>query len=265
MSKTLTTDTVLDRIVATKRREVEKLKTLGPPGPPAQPRRDFVAGLRNPGPGRRAIIAEIKRASPSAGVIRDPFDPGAIARAYQAAGAAAISVLTDAEFFQGSLAVLAEVRAAVDLPLLRKDFIIDRVQLEEAAAGADAVLLIARILDDELLQELFAAARGLGLAVLVEVHDRHDLARSLALTPRPDLIGVNNRNLADFTVSVARTLDLLPLIPKEITVVSESGLSDPAVLTQLSRAGVRAFLIGTSLMRAPDPGVALRKLVYNDD
>jgi indole-3-glycerol phosphate synthase len=221
----------------------------------------FAAALRDRRPGR-PIIAEIKKASPSAGVLREPFDPVAIARAYTQAGARCLSVITDEKFFQGSLDVLRQVRAVTALPLLRKDFIIDAVQLEEAVeAGADAVLLIARILDDALLADLYAAAIALGLETLLEVHDAADLERALALSPRPQLIGVNNRDLADFTVSLRRTLDLLPLLPPGVTLVSESGLSDPADLDRLLAAGVHAFLVGTALMKAEDPGAALRRLV----
>jgi indole-3-glycerol phosphate synthase len=262
-SGTRETGTILDRIVAVKRREVEELKKKDRDRevPPA-PRRDFLAALRSERPGR-AVIAEIKHASPSAGVIREPFHPAEIARGYEANGARAVSVLTDEQFFQGSLAVLRQVRAAVDLPLLRKDFIIDRLQIQEAAtAGADAVLLIARILSDELLAGLYAAANELGLASLIEVHDEDDLRRALALRPEPKLIGVNNRDLADFSVSIGRTLGLLPRMPPTITLVSESGLSDSATLDRLREAGVHAFLIGSSLMKAPDPGAALRRMVY---
>jgi indole-3-glycerol phosphate synthase len=267
------TNTVLDRIVVAKLVEVEKIKSMKPAGfgvrsgaaVPAFRGRDFLGALRSVPPGRRAVIAELKRASPSAGIIRDPFEPAVLARAFESNGAAALSALTDVEFFRGSLAVLAEARAATGLPVLRKDFVIDAVQVEEAvAAGADAVLLIARILDDELFQGLYDEARSQGLAVLVEVHDQRDLERSLALKPAPALLGINNRNLSDFTVSVERTLALLPLIPTGITVVSESGLSDPATLDLLEKAGVHAFLIGTALMRAPDPGQALRNLVRKE-
>jgi indole-3-glycerol phosphate synthase len=270
MSGVRQTGTILDQIVAVKREEVEKLKGRGQEvSPPAKgrdrevsPTRDLTAALRAERPGR-AVIAEIKRASPSAGVIREPFLPAEIARAYAANGARAISVLTDEKFFQGSLAVLREVRATVELPLLRKDFIIDRVQITEAAeAGADAVLLIARILDNALMAELYAAAGELGLAALIEVRDAEDLRRTLMLQPAPQLIGVNNRDLADFTVSIQRTLDLIPVIPRTVTLVSESGLSDPATLDRLRAAGVQAFLIGTSLMKAADPGEALKRMVH---
>lgn len=262
MTRTRETGTILDRIVAQKWQEVAELKKKDQDRevPPTK-KRDFVAALLADRPGR-AVIAEIKRASPSAGVIRDPFHPAEIARAYEANGARAISVITDEKFFQGSLAVLREVRAATGLPLLRKDFIIDRVQIEEAAeAGADAVLLIARILSDELFADLYRAAGEMELDSLIEVHDGDDLRRALALRPAPKLIGINNRDLSDFTVSVSRTLDLMPDIPPGAAVVSESGLSDPATLDRLCRAGVRAFLIGTSLMKAADPGEALRRMV----
>lgn len=266
------TATVLDKIVARKVEEVIAARGRRVPRGCgcsdeclAVPKRDpgrpgFIAALRS---GRgRPIIAEIKKASPSAGVIREPFDPEAIARAYQAAGARCISVITDEKFFQGSLDVLRRVRAVTTLPLIRKDFIIDWVQLAEAVeAGADAALLIARILDDELMSYLYGAATEMGLDVLIEVHDAPDLERVLNLAPRPSLIGVNNRDLADFTVSIDRTLRLLPLVPPGVLLVSESGLSDTTMLDALLAAGAGAFLIGTSLMKADDPGMMLRRLV----
>ncbi len=272
MAKILQTDTILDKIVATKIREVaERKTTVGEPIPVGEPFQarsgtgtKFLDSLTNPSRPGRPIIAEIKKASPSAGVIRDPFEPVKIAQAYRDHGARAISILTDESFFQGSLDYLAAVRAAVDLPLLRKDFIIDQVQIEDAATvGADAVLLIARILSDELFQQLYEAAGELGLETLVEVHDEQDLDRTMKLTPAPPIIGVNNRNLADFSVSIQTTKRLLPLMPEGTTVVSESGLTDLAALEELTAAGAHAFLIGTAFMKADDPGSELRKLVYD--
>jgi len=266
MSGILTTETVLDKIVATKLREVEDLKARrGSESPPskAPDPRDFVAALSDTGGARRSIIAEAKKASPSAGVIRDPFDHLAIARAYQENGARAISVVTDAEFFQGSLEMLEQIRREVSIPLLCKDFIIDPVQVDETReAGADAILLIARILDDELFQRLYKRVSILGMASLVEVHDERDLKRALKLDPVPRLIGVNNRNLADFSVSIDTTLRLLPMMPKGVVVVSESGLGDSVALDALTKAGAHAFLIGTAFMKAADPGAALREMAY---
>jgi indole-3-glycerol phosphate synthase len=264
----LQTGTILDRIVAKKLAEVEKLKSLPRPGPPRErrsknPGENFLRAVRDKEKKGRPIIAEIKRASPSAGVLRDPFLPAGIAKAYKQNGARAVSVITDQEFFQGSLEALIEVGDTVDLPLLRKDFIIDRVQVEDAAgAGAGAVLLIARILSDDLLKELYEMSASLSLAPLIEVHDKKDLERALALSPAPGLVGINNRDLSDFSVSVDRTLSLLPEIPEGVTIVSESGLSDPATLDRLMDEGVDAFLIGTALMKADDAGEALRRLVY---
>ena len=266
------TATILDQIVARKAEEVAAARArrmprgCGFPEAVAPPlRRDparpgFHFALQH---GRgRPIIAEIKKASPSAGVLREPFDPAAIARGYEAAGARCISVITDENFFQGSLGVLQKVRAATALPIIRKDFIIDWVQLQEAVeAGADAALLIARILDDDLMADLYAAAKELGLDVLIEVHDAPDLERVLALKPAPRLIGVNNRDLADFSVSIERTIRLLSLVPPGVTLVSESGLADAETLDRLLAAGAGAFLIGTSLMKADDPGAALKRLV----
>jgi indole-3-glycerol phosphate synthase len=265
MAGVLHTSTILDRIVAQKLIEVERLKSGPPPRPPAagRPAHAFIAALRHEKRRGRPIIAEVKHASPSAGVLRDPFDPAAIARAYEQNGARCLSVITDEKFFQGSLEYLVRARAAVGIPILRKEFIIDEVQIEEArSAGADAVLLIVRILDPTLLRGLYRGAAEHGLDALIEVHDEKDLARALELRPAPALIGVNNRDLSDFSVDAGRTLRLLPLMPEETLAVSESGLSQPAVLDRLREAGVDAFLIGTSLVKAPDPGAALHELVY---
>jgi indole-3-glycerol phosphate synthase len=222
-----------------------------------EPRRGFAESLRRPG---RAIVAEVKKASPSRGVIRADFDPVAIARAYEAGGARALSVLTDAPFFQGSLAYLAEIRRVVALPLLRKDFVIDPYQLHEARAfGADAALLIVAILDDARLRDLSALARELELDALVEVHTRSELVRALEAGAK--LVGVNNRDLRTFVTRLEVTEELAPHVPEGVTLVAESGFRTAAELARLERAGAKAFLIGESLMAAPDPGAALRALL----
>ncbi len=217
------------------------------------PRRSLRAALeRCP----RAIIAEVKKASPSRGVLRPDFDPVRIASAYAKAGAAAISVLTEQRYFQGHLDHLAAIRGAVDVPLLRKDFVFDAYQLYEARAfGADAVLLIVAILADPELQELLWVADELNLAALVEVHTRDELQRAARNGAR--LIGINNRDLRTFHTSLTVTEDLLPSVPAEAFVVAESGIETPADIERLERHGVTAFLIGEALMRSPDPGARL--------
>ena len=264
MSPVVETNTVLDKIVARKQKEVEALKAAGKIDfKPDLRKRGFREALVDSSRQGRPIIAEVKRASPSAGVIRKDFNPGSIAAAYSSSGARCISVLTDETFFQGSLDHLAAVRKVCDLPLLRKDFIIDKVQVVETGGwGADCMLLIVRILGDDLLKSLYESALSQGLEVLLEVHDHKDLERALALDPRPLLLGVNNRDLADFTVSVNRTLSLLPHVPPDTAVISESGLSGAAVLDELLDSGVSGFLVGTALMREEDEGRALRDLVY---
>jgi indole-3-glycerol phosphate synthase len=205
------------------------------------------------------VIAEFKRRSPSAGTLREAADVAEIARAYERAGAQALSVLTEEAHFDGSLKDLRAARAACGLPVLRKDFIVDPYQLYEArAAGADAVLLIVAALDAKELEGLHLLARGLGLDVLVEVHDAEELSR--ALDAGGELIGINNRDLRDFSVEVERTFTLLQGIPAGVTVVSESGISDPEQLVRLQQAGVAAVLVGEALMRATDPEAALRAL-----
>ncbi len=206
------------------------------------------------------VIAEIKRRSPSRGVIRADFDAVAIARAYAGAGAAALSVLTDERDFGGSLAILAAVRAAVALPLLRKDFVVDAYQIDEArVAGADAVLLIVAALAPEILAQLRERALALGLDVLVEVHDEAELDVAKAIGA--DLIGVNNRDLRSFSsIDLAVTERLAPSVPHGATLVSESGIKTPADIARLARCGAAAFLVGESLMREPDVGRALRTL-----
>lgn len=220
------------------------------------PVRDFIGRLRRPGIG---IIAEVKKASPSAGVIRPDFDPVAIAKTYEAHGADCISVLTDRPFFQGDLSYLTAIQDVVRLPVLRKEFILDRYQLLEArAAGADAVLLIAEILPAESLKRLFDEATELGLQVLVELHDAEQLPRVLECGAT--LIGINNRDLRTFATSLEHTLELLPQVPSDRCIVSESGIKTHEDLLILEKAGVHAVLVGESLMRATDIGAALDRL-----
>jgi indole-3-glycerol phosphate synthase len=249
---------ILERIVAAKRAEVEAARKRSPKVDlsSAPPVRDFVGALRAKQP---AVIAEIKRASPSRGVLRADFDPAAIAQSYEAAGAACLSVLTDAEFFQGSGEHLVAARAACSLPALRKDFVIDPYQVYESRAlGADCILLIAACLDQGEMAELEAVAHGLGMAVLVEVHDGAELERALRL--RTPLIGINNRNLRSFDTTLQTTLDLLPRIPGERLLVTESGILSRPDVARMRAAGVQTFLVGEAFMRAPDPGVALGEL-----
>ena len=209
--------------------------------------------------GQAAVIAEVKKASPSKGVIRSDFDPAAIARSYAAGGATCLSVLTDVDFFQGSDACLGQARAACALPLLRKDFVIDPYQVYEARAlGADCILLIVAALDDGTLLELALLAAELDLDVLVEVHDAAELERALDV-PAP-LIGVNNRDLRSFETSLQTTLDLRARVPADVLLVSESGIHTPADVARLRAAGVHAFLVGEAFMRASDPGAELQRL-----
>jgi indole-3-glycerol phosphate synthase len=208
------------------------------------------------------VIAEVKKASPSKGVIRPDFDPVAIARTYAANGAAALSVLTDEKYFQGHLSFLECIRQAVPLPLLRKDFTIDAYQIYESrVALADAILLIVAALSLGQLAELSALAQDLGMAALVEVHTVDELERVLPL--RPDLIGINNRDLRSFQTDIQTTLQLLPMIPDGVVVVSESGINTGADMARLRNHGVDAFLIGEALMRATDPGIKLHELLHD--
>lgn len=256
-------DNILTRIVDTKWGEIAAAKEAVPEAElhrriaDQRPPRGFARALRVPGEVR--VIAEVKKASPSAGVIRADFDPVAIGRTYEAHGAAAISVLTDEQYFQGKLAYLAAVQAAVRVPCLRKEFILDRYQLLEArAAGADAVLLIAEILPGERLKELHADAVALGLDVLVELHDAEQLPRVLDCGAA--VVGINNRDLRAFVTRLEHTLELLPRIPAGVTVVSESGIKTRDDMAKLKAAGVHAVLVGESLMRSPDIGAALDAL-----
>ncbi len=253
---------ILDDIVAAKREEVSARRQTIPlmemrrRAESMPPPRDFEAALRGP---LVALIAEIKRASPSKGVLRASAEPAAIAGIYASNGASAISVLTDGPYFQGDLADLAAARAACPAPCLRKDFIIDEYQVYESrAAGADAILLIARILSDAELHEYLVLAHSLGMAALVEVHDEREMRRALAAGAR--VIGVNNRNLADFTVDLGTTERLAPLAPSDRLIVSESGISSPADVERAARAGAGAVLVGETLMRAGDPAAAVRAL-----
>jgi indole-3-glycerol phosphate synthase len=257
---------ILQRILATKAEEVAAARQRVPfaqidaAARAATPPRDFERALRAKiAGGLPAVIAEIKKASPSRGVLRVAFDPPAIAASYAAGGAACLSVLTDRQYFQGAAEFLTAARAACALPALRKDFIVDPYQVAEARAlGADAILLIVAALGDGQLAELEAAAREYAMAVLVEVHDAAELERALRLsTP---LVGINNRNLRTFDVSLSSTLDLLPRIPAERLVITESGILAPPDVAMMRAAGVHAFLVGEAFMRAEDPGAALAAL-----
>ena len=257
---------ILQRIVAVKREEIAAARarrSLADWRALAEARgtlRGFETALRaRVACGEAAVIAEVKKASPSKGVLREHFEPAAIARSYEAGGAACLSVLTDERFFQGCGAYLEQARAACALPVLRKDFIVDEVQVHEARAmGADCVLLIAACLDDAALADLEACARAYGMDVLVEVHDAAELERALALRTR--LVGVNNRNLRSFEVSLDTTLDLLSRVPADRLLVTESGILARADVQHMRAHGVSAFLVGEAFMRAPEPGVALTSL-----
>lgn len=254
--------TILQRIVEVKRAEVAKalarssLSSMEERARAAGAPRDFVGALRARNP---AVIAEIKKASPSRGVLREDFDPAAIARSYQRAGAACISVLTDEQFFRGHAEHLALARAACTLPVLRKDFMIDPFQVfESRALGADCILLIAACLSAAQMREFEHVALDLGMAVLVEVHDGGELRH--ALTLRTPLIGINNRNLKTFDTRLQTTLDLLGAVPSDRLVVTESGIVSAADVARMRAAGVNAFLVGEAFMRAKDPGEALSAL-----
>lgn len=263
--------TVLEKIIARKHEEVAERRTrlsladLERQAAAADPVRGFAAALQAKVAARQpAVIAEVKKASPSKGVLRADFDPSAIARSYQAGGAACLSVLTDVDFFQGADAYLQQARAACSLPVIRKDFLIDPYQVVEARAlGADCVLLIVSALDDARMAELAAVAKAQGLDVLVEVHDGDELERALKTLDTP-LIGINNRNLHSFEVSLETTLDLLPRIPRDRLVVTESGILNRADVQLMEIHEVHAFLVGEAFMRAEEPGVELQRLFFPD-
>jgi indole-3-glycerol phosphate synthase len=261
------TPTTLERILQDTRAEIDRRKrtlpaneledrALASRGAGDVPERGFRAALTRPGIG---VIAEFKRRSPSAGTLRERADVGEVVSAYARGGASALSVLTEGPNFGGSLEDLRAARAACGLPILRKDFIVDSYQLFEAwAAGADAVLLIVAALERGELASLHDAARAIGLDVLVEVHDRAELRDALVVGA--DTIGINNRDLRDFSVDVGRTEQLIGEVPAGVTVVSESGIATAQQLSELCRAGVHAVLVGESLMRSPDPEAAVRAL-----
>ena len=253
---------ILKRILEVKRGEIAAAKLRVPFGgmqreaQAAAPARDFVGALRSRDP---AVIAEIKKASPSRGVLREDFDPAAIARSYESAGAACLSVLTDRSFFQGAPEHLIAARTACALPVLRKDFMIEPYQVfESRVLGADCILLIAACLTQQQMLELERAAQQLQMAVLVEVHDEKELETALALsTP---LVGINNRNLKTFEAHLETTLDLLPRVPHDRIVVTESGILSKTDVARMRHAGIRSFLVGEAFMRASDPGAALADL-----
>ena len=257
---------ILDKIVAVKREEVMaalKRKPLDVVRADAESRvltRDFVGALKAKiAAGKPAVIAEIKKASPSKGVLREDFIPADIAQSYADSGAACLSVLTDVQFFQGEVDYLKQARASCQLPVLRKDFMVDAYQIYESRAmGADCILLIAACLDDAHMKDLEAIARSLDMAVLVEVHDGAELERALKL--RTPLIGINNRNLKTFEVSLETTLTLKAQVPADRILVTESGIQTRDDVLRMGAAGVNAFLVGEAFMRAPDPGDALAAL-----
>jgi len=260
---------ILQRILAVKAEEVAQAKAHHPLDEvrarvrEQSPARDFVGAMRaKVAAGRAAVISEIKKASPSKGVLREHFDPAAIAATYAAHGAACLSVLTDTQFFKGDMAHLAAARAACPLPVLRKDFVVEPYQVYEArAAGADCILLIVAALEQERMRALEEVATELGLAVLVEVHDASELDAALML--RTPLIGINNRNLRTFETRLDTTLGLLDRIPAGRMVVTESGILRPDDVALMRSRSVNCFLVGEAFMRAPDPGVELERLFGN--
>jgi len=265
------TDDILARIVADKRqqlaaaRQARPLEAVRKAAHDAEQPRNFFKAVTHPARSLR-VIAEIKKASPSAGLIRDDFDPAALARAYHANGAAAISCLTDEKYFQGDLSHIAAIKQAVPLPVLRKDFIIDPYQVYEArAAGADAILLIAECLGEPQMLDLLILATELKMTTLIEVHDFESLVqvKSHVGFPHPSyqLLGINNRNLRTMTTDLGHTLDLLAEVPDKSILVSESGIRTHDDIERLVRAGVFRVLVGEHLMKQPDPGLALRHLI----
>ena len=259
---------ILERIVATKHQEIATRKTSVPLEALREAITDrdgyrgFCAALKAKAEAQApGIIAEIKKASPSKGVIREHFDPPAIAVAYAEGGAACLSVLTDQQYFQGADQYLLDARAQVALPVIRKDFTVDEYQIYEAAAmGADCILLIVAALNIMQLTVLNQCAKSLGLDVLIEVHNLDELEAALSL--QPNLIGINNRNLKTFETSLNTTLDLLPHVPDHITVVTESGIATAADVEILQSNNVHCFLVGEAFMRAPDPGRALKEMFF---
>jgi len=252
---------ILEKIVARKKIEVAELKRRGimPSSPPAFERRRSLAAALSQKPHPR-VIAEVKKASPSAGLLVDDFDPLSLATAYEKGGAAALSVVTDEHFFKGDISWLATLRSLVALPLLRKDFIIDPLQVRESrAAGADAILLIAAILNRDELLELLDIAADQGLECMVEVHNEKELKKVLSTSAA--IIGINNRNLKDFTIDLETTLRLRKLIPENRLVVSESGIDQHSQLVRLAAAGVQGVLVGTSLVRSGDATSKLQALI----
>ncbi len=257
---------ILNRIVEVKRQEIRAararrdLASLRRDAESLGGVRDFVGAMRaKTSAGQAAVIAEIKKASPSKGVLREHFVPADIAESYERGGAACLSVLTDVQFFQGSVAYLEQARAACALPVLRKDFMVDSYQVFEARAmGADCILLIAACLDDAEMADLEAQALSLGLMVLVEVHDGFELDRALRL--KTPLVGINNRNLRTFEVTLDTTLGLLKNVPADRLLITESGVLARSDVDRMRSAGVSAFLVGEAFMRAADPGVALGAL-----
>ncbi|CAN7506355.1 indole-3-glycerol phosphate synthase TrpC [Caballeronia sp. LjRoot34] len=258
---------ILDRIIEVKRGEIriaqesvslEELRLQAS----TRDSRDFVGALRaKHAAGKPAIIAEVKKASPSKGVLRENFVPAEIAKSYEQGGAACLSVLTDVQFFKGSVAYLEEARAACSLPILRKDFIVDPYQILEARAmGADCILLIAAALQPLQMRDLEAYAHSLGLAVLVEVHDRDELEQSLTL--KTPLIGVNNRNLRTFETSIETTIGMLDMVPEDRIVVTESGILSRVDVDRLRAMDVQTFLVGEAFMRADDPGTELARMFF---
>ena len=257
---------VLDRIIEQKRRDLETAMQLRPESDlrtklsSAPPVRGFEAALRAKHP--MGLIAEVKKASPSAGLIRANFEPVEIARTYERHGAACISVLTEEHFFQGHLDFLVAIRQAVSIPVLRKDFLIDPYQLVEVAvAGADCVLLIAECLDDHLLQSLYAETLALGMQAPIEIYEPDNLGRVLSLIPRPSFIGVNNRNLRTFETDLTHCIKLRSQLPAELLLVGESGIHEHADLLRLQAAGIHAILVGESLMRQEEIGPQVDKLL----
>jgi indole-3-glycerol phosphate synthase len=264
----MSTPDILQKILRTKQEEIavrsaqRSLEQLAEAAASASPVRGFLQSMRQRiAAGDSAVIAEIKKASPSKGLIRADFDPPAIAASYERGGAACLSILTDAQYFQGHERYLQAARAACQLPVIRKDFIVDPYQVYEARAiGADCILLIVAALADAQMMELYALATELGMDALIEVHDKDELGRALRLNA--PLIGINNRNLRTFETSLQTTLDLLPDVPEEVLLVTESSIHTQADVRLMREHGVHAFLVGEAFMRADDPGSELKKLFF---